>query len=604
MVQTGAAVVNGWADRRMFVPTRDSEPVGARPPPNGSHGARFDRRAGASERPPSSAALGARLANGLRHVWGPDGKSQRICRLRRIAYDVQLLEHCTGDSKRLSYVGLSTCKSPLCPLCAPKWQRTRADEITQAVGHWGCERVWFATFTMRHHQGMALALQHRLLTGAFGHLWSGRAGQLLVHELGGKPESIRAHDRTWSLERGWHPHLHALVFLRSDTHTESQLRDLLAVRWGEALGQALRRMKSFCKRTLARAAQLTELCFEKRVAFDCLIGSEFWTDAMKRSIESSGEVPAPICPCLRCARKRLKTKRCPCEACNTVRARRIFGSRLVPKNQPLLESVRRMSTLLQAFTEENLRPSEEHGVDISRARPDDRAANYLAKLGLELTWSESKGVNEVRGVKHYPYWGVAHLSTKHGDKLRGPARRAWAELFRATRGTQTITFSNREALGLGPDPYADGKEPEEAAPEEWTRVVGNIAGQAWDENAKAQRHGFLVTLAVAHETGVLDDLPYIDPPPGLSGIPQKREPPKRPARPTPHQQDESWAAHERRGEAATRDLFSQLPKPREPEPFEPVRFDTLPKGVPRSLEEIRERIDRSKQLRLRFEPTW
>lgn len=604
MGAAGARVVNGWADRRMSVPTRNRSPVGGSPHPSRTTGSEVVRSTGPrpeGERP-SSATLGAKLANGLRHVWGPEGLSQRICRLRRISHEVQLLEHTQGDSRRLSYVGLSTCKSPLCPLCAPKWQRTRAEEISTAVQHWGPERVWFSTFTMRHHPGMALALQHRLLTAAFGHLWSGRKGQSLVRELGGKPESVRAHDRTWSYEKGWHPHLHSLLFLRTERHTEDELQHMLACRWVEALGEGLRRMQRFCSRTLARASQLSELCFDQRVAFQCLRGTDdFKADAQRAA---RGECAPPICPCLQCVRKRLRTKRCPCEQCNRRRAKRIFGVRLVPKAQPLLESVRRLSTLLEAFTEENLRPNDVNGAQIERARPGDRAANYLAKLGLELTWNESKAVNEVRGVKHFPYWAVAHLATKHGDPLRVPARRAWAELFRATRATQTITFSDREALGLGPDPYADGNEPEEAAPEEWTRVVGSIDGVTWDANAKEQKHGFLVTLAAAHEAGVLDELPYLQPPNVLHAIPFQREKPKIPARPTPHQQLENWAAHERRGEAIARDLFSQLPKPPEPEYFEPVQFFVYPKGQPRSVEEIRERLARSRQLRLNFSLDW
>jgi hypothetical protein len=443
------------------------------------------------------------------------------------------------------------------------------------------------TFTMRHHPGMALALQHRLLTQAFGHLWAGRAGQALVRELGGKPETIRAHDKTWSLEKGWHPHIHALMFLHSKKHTEGELRDLLAERWAEALGQGLRRMKRFCKRTLARASQLAELCFDKRIGIGCIASAE-----------------VTQCPCVNCARERLKTRRCPCLACATVRARRIFGARLVPKAQPLVESLRRLSTLLEAFTETNLRPND-RGVAVSKVRAEDRAADYLSKLGLELSWHESKGVNEVRGVKHYPYWAVAHLATRHGDPLRVHARRAWAELFRATRATQTITFSNRAALGLGPDPYADENEPPEQLEGELTRLIGTIEGKSWDTLSRAQHHGLLVTLAVAHEKNVIEELPYVKPPPGWHGIPSTRAPPYRPARFTPHEKLERLAAHERRGEAVARELFDQLPKPAPDEPMEPFRFDTVaPRGQPRSLDEIRERVERSKQLRLRFQPDW
>ncbi len=560
----------GWADRKVSVPSAAALPE--RPPVGGA--------------PQPSAALGARLANGLRAVWGPEGKAQRICRLCRIAPEVQLIEHSLLDNRRLSYVGLSTCKSSLCPLCAPKWQRTRAEECTKAISHWGAERSYMGTFTMRHHRGMALSLQHRLLTQAFGHLWAGRGGQALVRELGGKPETIRAHDKTWSFEKGWHPHIHALMFFQSEKHTDSELTELLAERWAEALGQGLRRMKRFCKRTLARASQLGELCFDKRIGMACIAA------------------PDVICPCVSCARERLKTRRCPCLECATVRARRIFGVRLIPKVQPLIESVRRMSVLLEAFTEENLRPNE-RGVEISKARAEDRVGDYLAKLGLELSWNESKGVNEVRGVKHYPYWAVAHLATRHGHPLRVHARRAWAELFRATRATQTITFSNRAALGLAPDPYAEDGEPPEHVEGELSRVLGTIDGKNWDTNARAQQHGFLVTLAVAHEKNVIEDLPYVKPPPGLSGIPANRAPPVRPARPTPHQRLERLAAHERRGEAVARDLFDQLPKPAPDEPMEPFRFDTLtPRGQPRSLEEVRERIERSRQLHLRFVADW
>lgn len=597
----------------MFVPhaaaCSERHPVGGAPHPNGSPGAESAPKgpgAGASARRPGSGELGARLANGLRHVWGPEGKSQRICRLKRIAAEVQLVEHSLLDNKRLSYVGLSTCKSPLCPLCAPKWQRTRADEITQAIDHWesrGAGRGRFVTFTMRHHPGMALALQHRLLTSAFGHLWAGRRGQLLKHELGGKPESVRAHDRTWSFERSWHPHLHCLLFLQSVQYGNEELRELLATRWNEALGEALRRMKRFCVRVIARAAQLAELCFEERIGFSCLLGTEDFKAMQQEALRADRDLP--LCPCLACARKRLKTRRCPCSVCQLTRARRIFGARLCPKNQPVLESAKRMRTLLEAFTEANLRPND-RGVDLSVIRASDRAPEYLAKLGLELGWTESKGVNEVEGVKHYPYWAVAHLSTIHGHKLRVPARRAWAELFRATRATQTITFSDRDALGLGPDPYAEGEEPPEAAEGELTRVLGSIAGGQWDQLAKEQKHGVLVTLAVAHEKNLIGELPYVMPPPTwASGIPAVRGPPPKPGRLSPHERLVRLADYERRGEALSQRMAAAMPAPVPEEPMEPFRFDTVaPKGSPRSVQEIRERIDRSKQLRLRFQIDW
>lgn len=526
-------------------------------------------------RPPQpSGTLGARLANGLRGTWGPDGVSQRICRLRRIAPEVQLVEHIGPNGRRLSYGGLSTCKSPLCPLCAAKWARTRSEEITSAVDFWGSKKVLFGTLTMAHRPKMALALQHRLLTRAFGNLWSGRAGQECVERFGGRPESVRAHDRTWSAEYGWHPHLHVLFFRRSMAQTEAELLAALSDRWPEALATALRSMKRFCARTLARAA----------------------TDLQA--------------PCLKDT-----VNRCHCLECTTVRARRMFGSKMCPRRQPLLDSIHRISDLLRDFSEAAIKPSREIGVRLETARPEDRAANYLSKLGLELSFNEAKGVHERidrhgRRILHYPHWGVAHLATIHGHPLRVQARRAWGQLFSATKGTQTITFSDRSALGLGADPYAEGEEPIEAGAEEFTRLLGSIVGGTWDALKKTQQHGLLVTLGEAHALGILGDLPYVKPPPGLHGVPSSRGPPReRYVQPEAIQWALQLAKAERRGHEAARvpwstrsdrfpdGLFANLPPQWQ---WQPVT--THEPGAPWDLEELMHRraVKVNIQLGLRF----
>lgn len=501
--------------------------------------------------------------------------SQRICRLRRIAPEVQLIEHIGPHGRRLSYGGLSTCKSPLCALCAPKWARTRSEEITSAIDFWGARKVVFATLTMAHRPGMSLALQHRLLTRAFGTLWSGRAGQSFVASWGGKPESIRAHDRTWSREYGWHPHLHVLFFRRSLAQSETELRETLSDRWPDALATALRSMKRFCRRTLARAA--TDL----------------------------------VAPCV----KNASAGRCHCLECTTVRARRMFGGKLISRRAPLLDSVHRLSDLLRDFSEQAIRPNRAIGVDLQAVRAEDRASTYLSKLGLELSFSESKDVHERidsrgRVIRHYPHWGVAHLACHHGHPLRVDARRAWGELFRSTKATQTITFSDRAALGLGMDPYADGNEPPEPNAEEFTRLLGSIVGGTWDALKKNQQHGLLVTLGEAHEMGLLGELPYVKPPPGLHGIPSSRGPP-----PSRYVQPEGilWAIAlakaETRGKEAVRapwfartdsfpdGLFANLP-PRWQ--WQPIA--THEPGAPWDLEELmhRREVKVKLQLGLRF----
>lgn len=504
------------------------------------------------------------------------GQAQDICRLRRIAPDVQLVEHTGPGTRRLSYIGLSTCKSSLCPLCAPKWQRTRSEEITRAIDHWGAKRVCFSTLTMRHHPGMSLALQHRLLTQAFGSLWSGRRGEALKLAWGGKPESVRAHDRTWSFEYGWHPHLHVLFFRRSEAQTIAELRNLLDADWPEALGAALRRMQRFCKRTLGRALELSL--------------PETHPDAIR---------------CIRGGRER-----CKCLACTTDRARRLFGSKLLPKREPLLDGVRRMSQLLKAFSEESIRPDAAHGVQLETIRAEDRAPTYLAKLGLELSFNAAKDVNERidprtgKAIFHYPFWGVAHVATEHGNPLRVAARRAWSQLYHATRGTQTITFSDREALGLGEDPYADGAEPPEASAEEFSRMLGSIAGGQWDTMKRAQGHGLLVTLATAHDAGLIERLPYVKPPPGFHGMPTScRGPPVRPWRPGEGLQWAIFEHHaEQRGAAAARRSLDLHPTEVDSWTWAPV----VPResSAPRTVPEIVAWFERESQLRLRFTADW
>lgn len=544
--------------------------------------------------PQPSSAMGARLANGLRGVWGPEGKAQRLCRLKRISCDVQLVETTGPNGRRLSYIGVHTCKSSLCPLCAPKWAATRADEITQAVTNWGPERCRMVTFTMKHHYGMALALQHRLLSAGVGQLCSGRAGAALKEALGGKPEFVRGHDCTWSKERGWHPHIHSVFFFQPPPREldDRTLSDLMGDRWPDALGAGLRRMKRACARVLARTGDPIE--------------------SIARLLELDLGEPREASKARRFARKVLKTlgpwgdgscekaRGCGCPECVKVRVRRVFGRHLVPRRGDFVEDVRRVAGLLDAFDQFNIRPTEStNGVHLEQLRHQNKASTYLAKLGLEIAWNESKQPNRVNGIDHYPYWALAHLSTMHGHPLRQLARRAWGELFRATRGTQRIVFSSRERLGLGADPYAnEDYDPDEAQADEWKRMIGSIHGGTWDQLHKAQRHGLLVTLAVAFEKHLLEGLPYVVPAAGLHGIPANRGPPPRYESPSPLLRASRIATAEERGRALACLLMQvKLPDLH----VDPVRWATASKVT---VEDLQRRIEQAKQLRFNYQIDW
>lgn len=460
--------------------------------------------------------------------------------------------------------GVHTCKSPLCPLCAPKWQRTRSDEISQAIDGWplGPDGVFFVTLTMKHNRKMLLVLQQRLLTQAFGNLWSGNQGAKASFRLGGKPESIRAHDRTWSRERGWHPHIHALLFVDNADLSTSELAALLDVRWPKVLGAALRRFRRLCQRIVTRSDAIDDNgapsgrggcgrpdCAVCQVPYqgprqEWLMQGPLRFDEETRKIWRAPRLGSYALPAAE--------QRGECSHFRE-RAARLFGVRLFPRVRrervgtsldgkplftetvvPIHDSALRVIGMLDMFTPQSIQPTRAHGAFVERMRSKDRLPNYLAKLGLELTSTDKTGKVGSDGIVHYSVRGVAELACG-STKLREPARRAYGELFRATIGTQTITFSDREALGLPDDPYAEGQEPAEQAVNETSRAVGQIIASVYREQVVAKEHALLSELADAYARGTLFELGYVDPPDmgrPLRRVPEPRGPPSTAADPT------------------------------------------------------------------------
>lgn len=434
------------------------------------------RRAYAPGQKPKPTPMGAHLANGLR---GLMGRAQATCRLKRMQATVQLTEihdRKTGDN-RLSLSGTATCKSPLCPLCVPALMRVRTEEIKHAIDVWGAERTWFATFTVRHNKRMHLMLLHRMLTLAFGNLFSGRAGQDLSRELGGptvrtrspflngedgppraqKPYSIRAHDRTWSERHGWHPHLHTLLFMHGELEQDRVL-ELLTQRWKVSAAKAVAAMKELVHRAL----------------------NEPESDDLRSRCEKT------------------------------------FGKRIFSKGRTLKDAATPLNKGLQAFTETAVMPLDAYGVKVERVREPGEVAKYLAKLGCELTGmgdKRGKVVNEGgRIVEHFGLWQLAGVACSHGHPFRQLARAAWGDIYRATFGTQTLTFSQGSRAAFGLDKLDDDDITQEgvmSATEE-QRLLGYIEGAEWDRIKREQGHGLLATLYNAHKLGVLESLPYVE----------------------------------------------------------------------------------------------
>jgi hypothetical protein len=240
--------------------------------------------------------------------------------------------------------------------------------------------------------------------------------------------------------------------------------------------------------------------------------------------------------------------------------------------------------MLRNFTETNIQPSFIRGVKLEQVRDEKGMGTYLAKLGamgFELASASTKrepvpgsdawGLGHLssdKRVRHYGLWELARVCTVHGHPLRVVARRAWRTLFHATHGTQTITFSDREELGLGPDEYPDEPEVPDPNPQpeqlsldgEFTSVLGTIAAGTWDHMAKTQGHGLLVMIEHAHRLGLLETLPQVDPPITFwAGTPSSRGPPERgPPPPTTAERDRAEREALRRGQAFWSDVTAEL----------------------------------------------
>lgn len=536
-----------------------------------------------SERARTTDHLAALLMNGLRRLMG---QGQRKCRIQRTSPEVALTRYRSGDGQRsrLNIEGVSTCKSPLCPLCVRKWQRTRCAEIKQALDYWeaqGPGRVLFFTGTMKHHGGMPLALMHRLQTRAYGTMWSGRKGQALKDMFDGKPESIRAHDRTCSFEHGWHPHIHALMFLQGKTYSVDVLQLLLDHRWRESLSGALRSYNRFVDRLLRGDPCRTHKRFRRRLRQGRIID-----DSCSACIFGTGE----------CLNQR-------------DRAKAVFGSKLIHRNMKLRDALTRVAAMLGEFSEEAITPSREHGVRLEWVdRDKEKVSSYLTKLGamgFELASSTSKlGHIDERKIIHYSPWELAQIAITWGHDHRKRAQQLWSDLFASTYATQTITFSNRRRLGLGDDPYANGQEPEELDEDkgETKELVGTIDGETFDGMVQLHKHGLLVTLQSAEAIGVVADLPFVTRPPdkyehskGWHGVPTTKNPTERGPPITPDERERLWNAQRDAAVEKGRQAWSALSKAIA-EQEEYVTHDgrkalRRPAREMEFLEEVRERLE-------------
>lgn len=127
--------------------------------------------------------------------------------------------HHVPERDSAHFHNLRTCDSVWdCPVCAAKITEQRRIELMLAVSRAVTDGYTpiLVTFTMRHNRGDNLASLLEALKKAYRGFKSGRAYQALKSDYGiagtvTSTEVTHGHGR--EKNNGWHPHLHALMFL-------------------------------------------------------------------------------------------------------------------------------------------------------------------------------------------------------------------------------------------------------------------------------------------------------------------------------------------------------------------------------------------------------
>lgn len=120
------------------------------------------------------------------------------------------------NAQGVGVAGVMRCSKTMCPTCGPRIAVERRRDIERAVDAWRAKggTVLFMTFTLRHSRANTLDQLVRARSGAWRAATGGR-GWLRDRRRYRVAHTIRAMEEKWSIEHGWHAHVHVLVFLDS-----------------------------------------------------------------------------------------------------------------------------------------------------------------------------------------------------------------------------------------------------------------------------------------------------------------------------------------------------------------------------------------------------
>jgi len=166
------------------------------------------------------------------------------CGRRRIAADVdvkrRIVEVPATDSAPASkkfcayFSGVHRCGSVWeCPVCSARIRVQRAEAVARAVEFYGFEQTAMLTLTVRHGLGHDLKAVRVGVANAYrrftrGEPWKRFKAKYAVEH------SIRALEVTHGAH-GWHPHIHALLFLVGSIEQVLEARQWIRERWAKCV---------------------------------------------------------------------------------------------------------------------------------------------------------------------------------------------------------------------------------------------------------------------------------------------------------------------------------------------------------------------------------
>ena len=165
-------------------------------------------------------------------VYGHDYCKTAKCRY--ISHGQAVAVHKSKLHKSAFYSGLVTCGRVWdCPVCGPKIQERRREEIAKAV-KWAYDKGLqpvMVTLTFPHYSWNKLSVLLKQQAFALQRLRAG-APWKRFKEAVGYEGLIRSLENLFGLN-GWHPHTHELWFVRGDANAEAMKAEVLK-RWESA----------------------------------------------------------------------------------------------------------------------------------------------------------------------------------------------------------------------------------------------------------------------------------------------------------------------------------------------------------------------------------